>query len=97
MNKTDFVRATAKRAGTTKEKAEAIINAALDVATDAISSGQEIKLQRFGTLQVKQRQARGRDFQTGSPLPLRTVKYAHFEPCDGMKAAMNRGAADEIT
>ncbi|MGM9630095.1 HU family DNA-binding protein [Butyricicoccus sp.] len=97
MNKTEFVRATAKRAGTTQETAEAIINAALDVATDAISSGQEIKLQRFGTLQVKQRQTRGRDFQTGKPLPARTMNYAHFEPSDGIKAAINKGAADEIT
>ena len=89
MNKTEFIKATAKRAGMTHETAEAIINAALDVATDAISSGQEVKLQRFGTLQVKQRQARGRDFHTGEPLPTRTVKYAHFEPSDGIKAAIN--------
>ena len=92
MNKTEYIRATAKRAGVTYDTAEAIINAALDVATDAISSGQEIKLQRFGTLQVKQRQTRGRDFHTGKPLPARTVKYAHFEPCDGIKAAMNGGS-----
>ena len=91
MNKAEFIKATAKRAGITQDKAEAVINAALDVATDAISNGQEIKLQRFGTLQVKQRQARGRDFQTGKPLPARTVKYAHFEPCDSIKAAMNGG------
>lgn len=97
MNKTEFIKATAKRAGVKQDTAEEIINAALDVATDAISSGQEIKLQRFGTLQVKQRQTRGRDFQTGKPLPARTMNYAHFEPSDGIKAAINKGAADEIT
>lgn len=97
MNKMEFIKATAKRAGMTHETAEAIINAALDVATDAISSGQKIKLQRFGTLQVKQRQTRGRDFHTGKTMPTSTVKYAHFEPSDGIKAAINRGTADEIT
>ena len=39
MNKTEFIKATAKRAGVKQDTAEEIINAALDVATEAISSG----------------------------------------------------------
>ena len=90
MNRTEFIKATAKRAGTTIDAAEAIINAALDVATDVVSSGQTIKLQRFGTLQVMQRQTRGRDFQTGTPLPSRTSRYVHFAPSGAIKAAINK-------
>lgn len=89
MNRTELIAATAKAAGTTKEQAEAIISAALNIVAEALVSGQEIRLQRFGTLQVRERQARGRDFQTGKALPARAVKYAHFEPCDSMKAAIN--------
>lgn len=91
MNKTDFIKAAAKRAGMRREIAEAVINAALDVAAEAISAGEAIKLQQFGTLQVRQRQTRGHDFQTGKPLSKRTVKYAHFEAASSIKAALNKG------
>ena len=97
MNKTELIRATAKRAGVKLDTADGIINAALDVITDAISSGQPVKLQKFGTLQVKQRQAAGRNFQTGEALPPRDVKYVHFEPCDSIKAAVNEEAQAQAT
>ena len=94
MNKTEFIKATAKRAGVKQDIAEAIINAALGVATEAISSGQEIKLQLFGTFQVKQRHARGRNFQTGQPMPLRAVNYVHFEAAGAIQNALNNGNMD---
>lgn len=96
MNKTEFIKATAKRAGVKQDTAEAIINAALDVATETISSRQEIKLQLFGTFQVKQRHARGRNFQTGQPMPLRAVNYVHFEAAGNIQTAINKGEPDEM-
>jgi len=91
MTKQEFIAATAKRAGVTQGAAEAIINAALNVATMELINGRGIKLQKFGTLDVRERQTRGRDFTTGEVLPAKSHKYAHFEAADSLKAAMNGG------
>ena len=44
MNRTELIKATAKRARVTKAEADAIITAALDVATETIAAGEPIKI-----------------------------------------------------
>lgn len=92
MNKYDFIRATAKRADITIDAAERIINAALDIVAETVKQGEPVSLKGFGRFEIRERKARGRDFDTGELLPGRVVHYVHYVPADHIRDALR---ADE--
>lgn len=90
MNKSDLIKATAKRAEVTQAEAEAIITAALDIVTEAIMAGDPVKLQRFGSLEVRQRKAgTTHNFTTGEPMPRSAYKTVAFVAAADLKRSLN--------
>lgn len=96
MNRTELIRATAKRARVTQAEADAIITAALDVATETITAGEPIKIQRFGALEVRQRKGgTTHNFKTGEPMERPPYKTIAFIPAADLKEAVNATEATE--
>lgn len=90
MNKVDLAEAVASRAGIGKQDAENIINAALDVITEQLRSGQEVSLTGFGSFSVSSRAARmGVNPQNPSEkIQIAATKVPKFKAGKGLKEAV---------
>ena len=65
MNKSDLIAAIAAKTGETKKSAETLVNAFVEVVTDALVEGDKVQLVGFGSFEVRKRAARkGRNPQT---------------------------------
>ncbi len=60
MTKGDFVRTLSHDTGFTKDKSEIVLNAVLRIISDALASGEEVRIPGFGTFKVKTQGARTR-------------------------------------
>lgn len=90
MTKAELIKAAAKRAGVKQETAAEIISAALEIAAEAITSGEAVKVQRFGALEIKERGARTTyNFKTGEQMKVAAHKIIVFTPADDLKDRMN--------
>ena len=89
MNKSELMNAVAEKASLSKKDAEAAVTAALDVITDALAEGEEIRLVGFGTFEVKKREARmGRNPKTKEPIPIAASKVPVFKAGKALKDAV---------
>lgn len=92
MNKGDFVRIVAERAGATQRDTNAIITAAIQVATDALTRGESIAFQGFGRFDVKERGSRlVFDFTKGEKVRHPATLAVVFTPCEELKKAVRQG------
>ena len=92
MTKQDIIRTAAKAAGVTQETASAIINAALDAATDALAAGEPVKIYQFGTLEVRRHKPRTvRNFTTGEPMQRPASNTVAFVAAAALKTNVNKG------
>lgn len=58
MTKQDLVAAIVAKAGTTKKDTNAVVNAVIEVITEALAKGEKVTLTGFWTFQISQRSAR---------------------------------------
>ncbi len=58
MNKTEFAAAVAEKTGFTKVDAKQAVDAFVDVITETLKKGEEVRLLGFGTFSVSERAAR---------------------------------------
>lgn len=58
MTKAEFVDKLAAKSGLTKKDATAVVDAFVDVVTEALSKGEDVQFTGFGKFYVQQRQAR---------------------------------------
>ena len=58
MNKGEFVKAMAEKAGVTAKEANVAYDAFVDVVTDALKKGDKVQLIGFGTFEVRAKAAR---------------------------------------
>ena len=71
MNKTEFIAKVAAKAGVEKKAAAALVDAALEVATDAMKEHEPISIVGFGTLSIAHREERtGKNPKTGETLKI---------------------------
>ncbi len=70
MNKTEYVKAVAEKAGLTHKQAEAAYNASLEVIKEALEGGDKVSLVGFGTYELKSKPAR----EVFNPLTKQKVK-----------------------
>ncbi|MBO8143598.1 MAG: HU family DNA-binding protein [Thermodesulfobacterium sp.] len=81
MNKTEFVRAVAEKAGIIKKEAAAVVNAVLEVIEETVKKGEEIRIPGFGTFKVVTRKERkGRNPRTGKEIMIPAAKIVKFAP-----------------
>lgn len=90
MQKANFIRAVAEKAGVTQPEARQIVDAALAVITEALRRGERVTLWGFGTFQVRARQARaGVNPQTNEKIQIPALTTPGFSASAALKEAVN--------
>ena len=89
MQKTDFVKSVAERAGVSQKETKQVVDAALDVITESLKQGQKVTLTGFGTFEVRQRQEReGVNPQTRQKIKIAATKTPGFSASSTLKEAV---------
>ena len=90
MNKNDLVAKVAEAANMSKSDASDAIEATLDSITEALKSGDEVRLVGFGTFSVTHRAAsEGRNPRTGEKIQIPPSKNPKFKAGKPLKDAVN--------
>ena len=90
MNKNDLVAAVIDAANLPKAGAVAAVDAVFDSITDALKSGEEVRLVGFGTFSVAHRAAsEGRNPRTGEKITIKASNQPRFKAGKGLKDAVN--------
>ena len=90
MNKNELVSAVADKAGMTKSDASDAVDALLDVITDALKGGDDVRITGFGSFSVAHRAAtEGRNPRTGETIKIAASKSPKFKAGKGLKDAVN--------
>ena len=92
MQKTDFIKAVAERASVSQKEAKQVVDAALDIITESLRTGEKVTLTGFGTFEVRQRQEReGVNPQTRAKIKIAATKTPGFSASSTLKEAVKGG------
>jgi DNA-binding protein HU-beta len=90
MNKKELVKAMAEKLEITQKAAGEQLDAILEVITEELVNGGEVKISGFGTFSVAERAAReGRNPATGETIQIAASKAPKFKAATALKAAVN--------
>jgi DNA-binding protein HU-beta len=90
MNKQELIGAVADRAGMLRGDAGRAVEAMIDVITDALQRGDEVRLVGFGTFAVSRRKATtGRNPRTGEPMQIKSSAQPKFKAGKNLKDSCN--------
>lgn len=90
MNYSDFIAATAEKAGTTKAETKALIEAATAVISDALTAKEPVVISGFGNFAVKETKAKtGRNPATGGTIEIPAKTKAVFKPAKALADRVN--------
>ncbi|MEH2148572.1 HU family DNA-binding protein [Nostoc sp.] len=79
MNKGELVDAIADKTGVTKKQADAVLTAALETITEAVSNGDKVTLVGFGSFERRDRAAReGRNPKTNEKMEIAATRVPAF-------------------
>ena len=89
MNKTELIAAIAEKSGVSKKDAEKVVNATVEVITDAMAKGDKVALTGFGSFEVRERAAReGKNLRTGEKIQIAACKVPAFKAGKALKDAV---------
>ena len=90
MNKLDLIGSVADASGLSKGDATKAVDAVFDAITDALKTGDDVRLVGFGTFSVAKRKAStGRNPRTGEPMTIKASSQPKFKAGKGLKDAVN--------
>ena len=90
MNKSDLISSVAKLSGLKNADAESAIDGVITSITNALKSGDEVRLLGFGTFAVTKRPAtEGRNPRTGAKLNIPARSIPKFRPGKQLKDSVN--------
>jgi len=89
VTKADFVDKLASKSGLTKKDAAAVVDAFVDVITEALKDGEEVQFTGFGKFYVQKRGARqGINPQTKAKIKIAATKVPKFTAGLALKNAV---------
>ena len=89
MNKTELIERIAEEAGVTASEAQEHFGAFERAVTEALRSGEEVRITGFGKFSVRERKAReGRNPQTGEKMRIAASKVPAFSAGNALKGAV---------
>jgi DNA-binding protein HU-beta len=89
MNQKELAEKLAERFGETKAEMERIMDAAIEIITEAMSKGEKVRLVGFGNFAVKTRKGRiGRNPRTGQQMEIGATKCPVFVAGFNLKKAI---------
>jgi len=90
MNKNDLISAVASETNLSKADASNAVDGVFNAITDALKSGDEVRLIGFGTFSVASRAAsEGRNPRTGEKIQIPASKTPKFKAGKGLKESVN--------
>ncbi len=90
MKKQDLIAAIANKAEMSADDAKLAVNALIEVAGDALKSGETIQIMGLGTFDVQDRPARkGRNPLTGEEIDIKASKAIRFKAGKALKDKVN--------
>lgn len=91
MNKSELINVLVKKTEMTKKDITLALETTLDVITEALASGDTVKLVGFGNFETRKRSARkGRNPQTNEEIQIPESKNAAWKPAKAVKEAVNK-------
>ena len=89
MNKKQLVAKIADKLGVTKKETAAFLDAFVEVVTEALSRGENVKLVGFGTFEViHKKERKGVNPQTKKPIKIPAKKVPKFKPGKDLREAV---------
>lgn len=89
MTKAEFVDKLAAKSGLTKKDAASVVDAFVEVVTDALKQGEDVQFTGFGKFYVQEREARqGINPQTKSKIDIPASKVPKFSAGLALKSAI---------
>ncbi len=90
MNRNELVEAVASKTELRKSEASKAVDAVFESITNALKSGDEVRLVGFGTFSVASRAAsEGRNPRTGEKIKIAASRQAKFKPGKGLRDSLN--------
>ncbi len=90
MNKKEFTKAVAEKAGLKDREADAAIQAVIDVIIAELKEGNKVSLTGFGTFEaVSKPERQGRNPRSNEPMTIPASTSAKFKSLKGLKDALN--------
>jgi DNA-binding protein HU-beta len=90
VNKNDLIQQLSDRSGLQKTDAAKAVDGVFDLITDALKSGDEVRLTGFGVFVVASRAGgKGRNPQTGEEITIKPSKQPRFRPGKQLKDSLN--------
>jgi integration host factor subunit alpha len=95
LTRMDLSDAVFRAVGLSRNESAQLVERVLDLMSDALVNGEQVKISSFGTFSVRAKTARvGRNPKTGEEVPISPRRVLTFRPSHLMKdrvAAGNRG------
>ena len=90
MNKNDLAHRLSEHSGLAKNDAAKAVDGVFDLITEALKSGDEVRLTGFGVFAVATRAGgKGRNPQTGEEITIKPSKQPRFRPGKQLKESLN--------
>lgn len=81
MTKRDLVTEIAKKVGSTQRETAKMVDTLCDIVCDELANGEMVKLNGFGSFQIRRRAPRkGRNPTTGEQMPVPATTVVMFKP-----------------
>ncbi len=92
MNRIELVGALARRTGMTKVDTEVVTDTLFQIITDAMATGDKVRIDNFGTFEVKNRAPRvGRNPRANVPVNIPARRAPSFSAHKTLREAVNSG------
>jgi len=90
LTRADLCEAVHETVGLTRQDCSALVERTLELITEALERGEQVKLSGFGVFQVRAKNARiGRNPKTGEPAPIEPRRVISFRASQLMKARVD--------
>ncbi len=90
MNRSEFIRYTAKKYGCTQEDTRAWVIAITEAMGEVLASGEDLMLTQFGAFQQQTTKPKvGRNQYTGERIAIPEHRKVRFDLCDRLDAKLN--------
>lgn len=90
LTRADLSEAVQRSIGLSRIESSELVETTIDLISDALVKGDNVKLSSFGTFMVRQKNGRmGRNPKTGEEVPIDPRRVLVFRPSQAMKARVN--------
>ena len=93
LTRMDLSEAVFREVGLSRNESANLVEAVLQHMSDALASGETVKISSFGTFSVRAKTARvGRNPKTGEEVPIEPRRVLTFRPSQILRERINEGA-----